>query len=496
MSDAVIDAPILTNPGRLFIDGAWVRPAGDGRIRVVSPIDEEIFAEVPEANEADIDAAVAAARRAFHEGPWPRMSPAERAAKLRQVSKALERKAKETARAWTAQIGVPYWMTEMVNPTIVSQLDYYADMIEDYAFEEARETDAYGCAVAMVVKEPVGVVAAIAPWNAPLANLIIKIAPALAAGCTVVAKPAPESPIEALLLAEAIEEAGLPEGVFNLIIADRAVSDYLVRHPDVDKVSFTGSNAVGVHIAEVCAGRMARATMELGGKSAAVILDDADPAVVGAILGQTVTLMCGQVCANITRILVPRRRQAEYVDALAATMAATNVGNPFHEGVMMGPLAMRRQRDRVEHYIAKGRDEGARVVTGGGRPKQFEKGFFFEPTLFADVTNDMVIAREEIFGPVTGVIPYDTEEDAIRLSNDSQFGLSGAVFTADTDRAYALARRLRTGNLTQNGRQMDYKVPFGGFKMSGVGREGGREGLESYLEIKAIFLPAKPRHIA
>lgn len=496
MSETVIDAPVLTNPDRLFINGAWVKSSGDGRIRVISPINEELYAEVPEANEADIDAAVAAARRAFYEGPWPRMSPAERAAKLREVSKAMGRKAKETARAWTAQIGTPHWMTEMVNPTIVSYLDYYADMIEGYLFEEARETDAPGCAVAMVVKEPVGVVAAVVPWNAPLGNLMAKAAPALAAGCTIVCKPAPESPIEAILFAEAIEEAGLPEGVFNLIIADRTVSDYLIRHPGIEKVSFTGSSAVGVHIAEVCAGRMARATMELGGKSAALVLDDADPAVVGATLGQTVILMSGQVCANITRILVPRRRQAEYIDALAAAMAATKVGNPFDAGVMMGPLAMERQRDRVEHYIAKGKDEGARIVTGGGRPKQFSKGFFFEPTVFADVTNDMVIAREEIFGPVTGVIAYDTEEDAIRMSNDSQFGLSGAVFTTDTDRAYALARRLRTGNLTQNGRQVDHKIPFGGFKMSGVGREGGREGLESYLETKAIFLPAKPSHIA
>lgn len=496
MSHAVIDAPALTNPDRLFINGEWVKSTGEGRIHVISPINEEVFAEVPEASEADIDAAVAAARRAFDEGPWPRMSPAERAVKLREVSRALERKAAETARAWTAQIGIPHWLTEMVNPTIVSQIDYYADMADGYMFEEARDTDAYGCAVAMIVKEPVGVVATIAPWNAPLATLLTKVAPALAAGCTVVAKPAPESPIEAILLAEAVEEAGLPEGVFNLIIADRHVSDYLVRHPGIDKVSFTGSSAVGVHIAQICAGRMARVTMELGGKSAALILDDADPAIVGATLGQTVTMMCGQVCANITRILVPRRRQADYIEALAATMSATNVGNPFDAGVMMGPLAMSRQRDRVEHYIAKGKDEGARIVTGGGRSKQFSKGFFFEPTLFADVSNDMVIAREEIFGPVTGVIPYDSEEEAIRMSNDSQFGLSGAVFTADTDRAYALARRLRTGNLTQNGRQVDHKIPFGGFKMSGIGREGGREGLESYLETKAIFLPAKPSHIA
>jgi len=480
----------------LFIDGAWISPAApEGRIQVVSPINGEVFAEVGEAKEADVDRAVAAAKRAFYEGPWPSMPAAERAAKLREVAGALHRRMAAASRAWTAQIGVPLWMSEMVTPAAIELLNINADIATAYCYEDVRPTTAMNMKVAVVVREPIGVVAAIAPWNAPLVAMLQKVAPALAAGCTVIAKPAPESPLEAQLLAEAIEEAELPRGVFNLLCANRQASDYLVRHPDVDKVSFTGSTAVGRHIAEVCAGRLARATMELGGKSAAIILDDMPPEEVAAVLAPAITLMCGQVCANLTRILVPRHREKDYVDALAAAMAATPVGNPFDQGVMMGPLAMKRQLERVEGYIAAGRAEGARIATGGTRASELGKGFFFKPTVFANVSNEMTIAREEIFGPVTGVIPYDSEADAVRLANASTYGLSGAVFTRDTDRAYAMARRLRTGNLSQNGHALDITIPFGGFKQSGYGREGGIEGFEPYLEVKSIFLPSIPSHL-
>lgn len=488
--------PELLHADRLYIGGQWIAPQAGGRIRIVSPIIGTVFAEVAEAGEGDVDRAVAAARRAFDEGPWSRLSGAQRAEAIRRVAQALRRRVGEAARAWTTQIGTPLWISEAATGHTIGILDYYADLIENMALEEPRPTMAQGYSHAIVVREPAGVVAAVAPWNAPLATLLQKVAPALAAGCTLVAKPAPESPVEAFLLAEACDEAELPPGVFNLVPADRAASDHLIRHPDVDKVSFTGSTAVGRHIAEVCGGRLARATMELGGKSAAVLLDDMDPVHAAQILAPTITMMCGQVCANLTRILVPRARARDYTDALAAAMAAIPYGNPLQPGVLMGPLAMERQRDKVESYIAKGLDEGATIATGGRRPEALPRGFFFEPTIFAGVTNDMVIAREEIFGPVAGVIAYDDEEEAIRIANDSPFGLSGAVFTNDTDRAYAMMRRLRTGNLSQNGRGLDVAIPFGGFKQSGYGREGGPEGLDPYFELKSIFVPALPSHLA
>jgi aldehyde dehydrogenase (NAD+) len=497
MATVMVETPSLVHPDRLFIGGKWVKGSEPGRkIRIVSPINGEVFAEVAEAVEADISKAVTAAKSAFYEGPWPSMPAAERAAMLRAVAAALLRRGTAVARAWTSQIGMPLWMAELINAPTIGLLNDYADIAEKVRYEDVRPTNAPNMKVAVVVREPVGVVAAIAPWNAPLIAILQKVAPALAAGCTVVAKPAPESPIEAYLLAEAIEEVGLPPGVFNLLCADRAASDHLVRHPDVDKVSFTGSTAVGKHIAEVCAGRLARTTMELGGKSAAVILEDIPPEEAAAVLAPAITLLCGQVCANLTRILVPRKREQDYVEAISAAMARTHVGNPLEPGVMMGPLAMKRQLARVEGYIERGKAEGARLATGGSRAKGFGNGFFFQPTVFAGVTNDMVIAREEIFGPVTGIIPYDSEDEAVRLANDSPYGLSGAVFTRDTDHAYAIARRLRSGNLSQNGHGLDVHIPFGGFKQSGYGREGGPEGIDPYLETKAIFLPNIPSHLA
>lgn len=496
MNSATMQSPVLAHPAKLFIGGKWITPATSKQLRVVSPINEQVFAEVAEAAEADVDQAVKAARWAFDKGPWPRMLPSERAAQLRAVVAALDKRAKDVALAWTTQIGIPHWLTQMTADSIARILTYYGDLAETYPFEEARATNAYGAKVAMVVREPVGVVAAIAPWNAPLAALLQKVAPALAAGCTVIAKPAPESPLEAFLLAEAIEEAGLPEGVFNLIPADRGVSDYLVRHGGVDKVSFTGSTIVGKHIAAVCSDRLARVTMELGGKSAAIVLEDMDPATLGPLLASSITQMCGQVCANFSRVIVPRRRQADYVASLAAAMAGTSVGDPFEANTMMGPLAMKRQRDKVESYIAQGKAEGAKVVTGGGRPKRLELGFYIEPTVLADATNNMVTSREEIFGPVANVITYDSIDEAIDIANDSVYGLSGGVFTNDTDEAYRVGRQVRTGNFSQNGRSLDMAIPFGGFKQSGYGREGGPEAFESYLEVKSIFLPRTPTRLA
>lgn len=495
MSVIEVRAPALAHSKELFLNGKWVRPKSAKMLNVVSAVNETAFAQVAEANEADVDLAVSAARRAFDEGPWPRMKPAERAAKLRAINAALSRRVEETSKAWTAQTGQPLWIAKIIDPLVFDLFNYYAAMIESYPFEEVRPTSAYDVKVAMLVKEPVGVVAAIAPWNTPLAALVTKVAPALAAGCTVIAKPAPETPLEAFLLAEAVEEAGLPEGVFNIAPADRKASDHLISHPGVDKVAFTGSTAVGKHIAEVCARRMARVTMELGGKSAAIVLDDMDPESAGKALASIVVQFSGQACANLSRILIPKRREREYTDAIVSAMAATPYGDPYQEGIAMGPLAMKRQLERVERYIGVGKKEGARIATGGSRAKKPERGYFFEPTVFTGVSNTMTIAQEEIFGPVAGITTYDDEEEAIRLANDSLYGLSGAVFTNDVDRAYKIARRIRTGNFSQNTRALDTTIPFGGFKQSGYGREGGAEGFSSFLELKALFMQGTPSHL-
>lgn len=482
----------LSHPEKLFIGGHWVDPASSKRLRLVNPATEETFCEVAEAVLADVDRAVMAARKAFDEGPWPRMTPAARAEKMRDLGAALERRCAALDAAWIAQVGTPVSMARGSGMGASALLGYYAALAEAGGFEDVRPSNGFVSKVAVVVKEPVGVVAAINPWNGPLMGMMMKIAPALAAGCTVVMKPSPETPLETFMVAEAAEEVGLPEGVLNLLPADREASDALVRHPGIDKVAFTGSTAVGLHVASICASRMARYTMELGGKSAAIILDDFDPAQTGPMLAPLVTQLCGQACINYSRILLPRAKYDAHVESLAAAMKAVAVGDPLDEATQMGPLAMARQLERVQGYIAKGVAEGAKLATGGDRPKDQNRGYFIEPTVFAGATNDMVIAREEIFGPVTAAIPYDSLDEAVAIANDTEFGLSGGVYTNDTDRAYAVARRIRTGHFTQNGREFDLTNPFGGFKKSGYGREGGPEGMDPYVEIKTVFLPERP----
>lgn len=487
-----IELDLLSEPEKLFIGGNWIKPASDGRIDIISPSTEELAGSVAEATEADVDRAVAAARHAFDHGPWPRMSGKERAAKLREIADRLEARAMDFAKAWSLQVGMPYTHSGATATYMRGYFDYYAGLAE-HGFEELR-TPAQGGAC-VVVREPVGVVAAVVPWNAPLATMLLKVAPALAAGCTVIAKPSPETPVEALLLAECIAEVGLPEGVFSVLPAQRDVSDYLIRKKEVDKVSFTGSTAAGLHIASVCGGRMARVTTELGGKSAAIVLDDADARTVVAGIMPNLVGLTGQQCAAFSRILVPRSRRDEIVGALAAAFEAVRVGDAFDPATDMGPLVTSRQLARVCGYIDKGRIEGARIVTGGGRPSNLPRGWFVQPTLFDNVTNDMTIAREEIFGPVGTVIAYETEEEAIAIANDSDYGLSGGVFTKDADKAYAVGRLIRTGNFGHNGRVIDFTIPYGGFKLSGLGREGGIEGLHGFTEVKAIFLSEAPSHL-
>jgi aldehyde dehydrogenase (NAD+) len=472
-------------PDSVFVDGAWAPPAGKQKLSVISPVTEEVIMSFPDGTPADMDRAVASARAAFDEGPWPRLSPEERGAMLLKVAAALQRRLPELAAAWTAQVGAPISLTKYASTQAPGLFEFYGKMIQTYPIVDERKRD--DGRMARVVNEPVGVVASITPWNAPMVLLCYKVAPALAAGCTVVSKPAPETPMDAYLLAECIAEAGLPRGVFNVVPAGRETGDYLVRHPGIDKVSFTGSTAAGRQIMANCSQRMVRCSLELGGKSAAIVMEDAD---VGQVLESLVPFsmpITGQVCFSLTRVLVPKSRASEIRDAYVGAIGKVKVGDPFDAGTHMGPLTMKRQLDRVQGYIAKGRQEGARLVCGGGRPANLTKGYFIEPTVFADVNPRMTIAQEEIFGPVASFITYDGIDDAIAKANDTIYGLHGAVYTANPERGYQIARRVRSGSVTVNGMIVDYKMPFGGFKQSGIGREGGIEGLENYLEVKTVY---------
>lgn len=479
---------------QLYIGGSWVAPRRGGSIDLYSPATEQFLGCVAEASQEDVDATVTTAERAFREGPWPRMAPAERAAKLRALGAKVQERLPQFAHAWTLQVGLPFHMAEPTTAYFADFIEFVATTAERMEFEEVRVAASGESCV--VVHEPVGVCVCVVPWNAPLVTLLLKVIPALAAGCTVIAKPAPETPLEALMLAECIDEVGLPEGVFSVLPAGREVSDYLVRQPQVDKVSFTGSTAVGLHIASLCGARSARVVTELGGKSAAIVLDDAPADVVVAGIIPNLVTLSGQQCAAFSRILVPRSREREIVDALSAAMAGMPIGDPYDSAVALGPLVAQRQLARVTEMVSQGVDGGARIAAGGGRTRCPDEGWFYEPTLLTDVDNGMPIARNEIFGPVGCVIAYDEEDEAVRIANDSHYGLSGCVFTPDTDRAYAIARRIRTGNFTQNGRVIDFTLPYGGFKQSGIGREGGVEGLKSFCEIKAVFLPRPPSHLA
>jgi betaine-aldehyde dehydrogenase len=479
----------IKHPDRLFIGGRWTAPSSDGQIAIVSPMTEEVIFRIAEAREADMDRAVAAARAAFDDGPWPRLSHAERGAYLTRLGEALKARSEELGHAWTNQMGALFAGTRRAGWNAAGILGRYADMATTFEWEEIH-TPADGQGQALLVREPVGVVAAIVPWNSPLGLACHKLAPGLLAGCTFILKPSPETPLDALILAEAIEAVGLPPGVVNVVAAHREASEHLVRNPGVDKVAFTGSSAAGRRIASILAERMARFTMELGGKSAAIVLDDIDVDEAVQSLAGGVCLLSGQVCAALTRVIVPRERHDEFVDGFRAALARLRPGDPYDAASHLGPLAMRRQLERVQGYIAKGKDEGATLAFGGGRPAGLNRGYYFEPTLFAGVDNRMTIAQEEIFGPVISLIPCDDQADAIRIANDSAYGLNGAVLTHDSRRAYDVARQIRAGNVAQGRMRIDFSVAFGGFKQSGVGREGGREGLFAYLEPKTVLLDA------
>lgn len=478
--------PQLMHPERLYIDGEWRKPHCAGLIEVICPATQTVIAVVAEGDESDISDAVGAARRAFNDGPWPRMAPRERADALRRMGAILRGRIPELADAWVEQVGALASVAPFVITSGVDWFDFYADLAETYPWIEERPLqDSSG--KGLVLREPVGVVAAIAPWNNPFGIMTGKIAPALLAGCTVVMKPAPETPIEAYIIAEAAQAAGLPQGVVNLVTAHRDASDSLVRHPGIDKVSFTGSVAAGTHIASVCGARMARCTTELGGKSAAIVLDDYDVAGVARVLARTVTMSAGQICAILSRAIVPSHRSDEFIHAATEEMTRVQIGHPRDPGSEMGPLAMMRQRDRVEAFVAQAVREGAVLVTGGHRPVHLPDGAYFEPTLLAGVSPDNIAAREEIFGPVLTVLTYDSVDEAIALANATSYGLYGTVFTNDQEAFMRVARGVRSGTLTQNAFRFDSALPFGGFKMSGCGREGGKEGLDGFTEYKSII---------
>ena len=484
MSNAASD---IAHPEKLFIDGKWVAPSSGTRLRPVNPATEEVIATVAEASEADMDRAVAAARRAFDLGTWPRLTHAERGEYVKKLADLLEQRTGQLASLWTEQMGGLASFAPIMTGGGTFQIRYFAGLASTYPFE-TRQPTSLGPGTAVIVREPVGVVAAICPWNAPYGIMAQKIAPALVAGCTVIMKPSPETPLEAYVIAECAEAAGFPPGVINLVPANREASDHLVRNPGVDKVSFTGSTAAGRRIGQVCAERVARVTLELGGKSAAIVLDDYPVEQAAKILTSSICIMSGQVCATLSRVIVPRAKHDAFADAFTAAMRDIRVGDPTDPATQMGPLAMERQLHRVQGYIEKGRQQGAKLVTGGGRPKHLARGYYFEPTLFAAVDNRSVIAQEEIFGPVISMIAADGEDDAVRIANESIYGLNGAVFTNDADRAYKVGRRVRTGGFGQNGLKLDFAVPYGGFKQSGVGREGGPENFHAYTETKTILL--------
>jgi acyl-CoA reductase-like NAD-dependent aldehyde dehydrogenase len=495
MSPTATPSVPLRSADFFFIDGQWVKPSSDATIDVIDSSTEQLYFQVPEAQPADMDLAIGAARRAFDRGPWPRMTHAERAGYLRALADALEARASDYSQMWPRESGVLYSIAKSSEPGAPATLRFYADLANNYAFEEPftpSPSRVPGGTYGLLVREPVGVVGAIIPWNAPLSLIVIKIGPALLAGCTVIIKVSPEAPGAGYLVAEIADEVGLPAGVLNVITADRDVSELLVRDHRVDKIAFTGSTAAGRKIGSICGERIARCTLELGGKSAAVILDDADIGQAAMTLAGAECMLAGQVCASLTRIVVARNRHDEFADALAAAFSAVQVGDPFEPATQMGPLAMERQRDRVEYYIAKGVEEGATLVTGGGRPKHLTRGYYIEPTVFSGVDNKHIIAQEEIFGPVLSVIPADNDEHAVDIANDTIYGLNASVFTPDVRRAREVAAHLRSGTVGHNNMRIDMGVSFGGVKQSGIGREGGREGLLPYLETKTLLLDGDP----
>jgi acyl-CoA reductase-like NAD-dependent aldehyde dehydrogenase len=467
---------------KIYIDGAWVKPKGKDTIDVVNSTTEEVIAQIPACTKADVNRAVAAAKTAF--ATWSQTTVEERAKYLQAITEGLQARMQEIGTLVAQEVGMPITLSTMIQaglPTMT--FGSMQQLIAETKFEEQIGTS-------LIVREPVGVVGCITPWNYPLHQIAAKVAPALAAGCTVVVKPSEVAPLNAFILAEIIDSAGLPPGVFNLVTGTgKVVGEALAAHPDVDMVSFTGSTRAGRRVSELAAKTVKRVALELGGKSPNIILDDADlQKAVSDGVGKCY-LNSGQTCSALTRMLVPRSRLAEVEQIAKQTAETFTPGDPFDSNSRLGPLVSETQRERVRGYIQKGIEEGAKVVTGGASaPSGLDKGFFVQPTVFSNVTTDMTIAQEEIFGPVLAIMPYDDEADAVRIANDTIYGLAGGVWSGDPERAKRVARQLRTGQVEVNGGSFNPLAPFGGYKQSGHGRELGKFGLEEYLEVKSLQL--------
>ncbi|WP_347238362.1 aldehyde dehydrogenase [Dietzia sp. B19] len=476
---------------KLFSGTRWTDPITTGVLEVTSPATNAVVGRVAESTTEDVDEMVSQARDSFESGVWRLTPPAERGALIGRVADMLEERQGEVCQILSDEMGTPPGTAAMIQVTpTLGVLRYYAKLAADFPWSEVRHGD-YGASV--VTRQPVGVVAAVTAWNVPLYLNSAKLGPALLSGSSVVLKPSSATPLSALWLADLFREAGLPEGVLSVVTGPSSVGDHLVSHPEVDKISFTGSTGVGKHIAGIAAQNLTRCSLELGGKSAAIILEDADIAANAGTMVFSALMNSGQACVSQNRILAPRSRYDEVVEALVENVKAMPVGDPSAEGTAFGPLANHKQKDSVEGYIRKGVEEGATIAYGGGKveglPAGVAEGAFVQPTVFTDVDNSMTIAQEEIFGPVLQVIAYDTVDEAVRIANDSEFGLAGAVYSADPDAALAVAQRVRTGTMGINWYAFDPSAPFGGFKNSGLGRENGPEGLDAYCELQSVLMP-------
>ncbi len=473
----------------IYVDGQWVPALGTGKIEVISAFSEQVIATVPQCSREDIDLAVKAARSAFDKGPWPRMSAQERVAVISKLRDIIERRQEDIAQAISAEMGSPITQARTIQASLpVKMLDEQMQIAaNEYPWSEIRES---ATGKALVRRLPKGVAVLITPWNAPLMTTIQKLGPALLAGCSVVLKPASLAPLSAYLLAEMAHEAGIPAGVLNVVTCDRAEAEYLVLHQGVDKVTFTGSTGAGRHLASACGEILRPITLELGGKSAAIITEDADvPAAVEA-LKMLSFRNSGQICTLKTRILVAQSRAEEFILAFKEMVESLPVGDPANPDTIIGPMVSEKQRNSVARYIEIGLEEGATLVTGGtGRPAGLNHGWFVKPTVFGDVDQNSTIAQEEIFGPVVAITTFETEDEAIDIANNSIFGLSGTVFSKNIERAVSIADRIKTGVVEINGNPFGFHAPFGGVKQSGMGRENGWEGFESYVELKSIGLP-------